>query len=225
MDRIKDYCTKDNLILGLASYATYKLAVRPALSFLGTVYRYMFRPRRNLKARYGEMTWAVITGSTSGIGAGFAMQLAEEGFNLVLVSRSTKKLEAQKEELGAKYKDIQIEIRAIDMSSTRVEDFIELGDSLAHLEVSILVNNAGWGVPCPFDEVGYDELENTINLNVGPYVYLTRALIPGMLKREKRSGIIFNASIAAEFINPGVSAYSGSKAFVDQFAKSVAYEN
>ena len=103
MDRIKEYCTKENLILGLASYATYKLAVRPTLSFLGTVYRYMIRPRRNLKARYGEKTWAVITGSTSGIGAGFARQLAEEGFNLVLVSRSRDKLEAQKAELAQKF--------------------------------------------------------------------------------------------------------------------------
>ena len=72
MEKVKDYCTVDNLILGLASYATYKLAVRPAFSFLGTLYRYMLRPRRNLKHRYGEKSWAVITGSTSGIGAGFA---------------------------------------------------------------------------------------------------------------------------------------------------------
>ena len=120
MDRIKDYCTKENLILGLASYATYKLAVRPTLSFLGTVYRYMIRPRRNLKARYGEKTWAVITGCTNGIGAEFAEQLGGEGFNLVLVSRSKDKLNDQKEELAQKYKDIQIETRAIDLSSTRV---------------------------------------------------------------------------------------------------------
>ena len=80
----------------------------------------MVRPRRNLKARYGEKTWAVITGSTSGIGAGFAHLLGQEGFNLVLVSRSREKLDAQKEELGQKFKDIQIETRAIDLSSTRV---------------------------------------------------------------------------------------------------------
>ena len=71
----------------------------------------------------------------------------------------------------------------------------------------------------------YEELENIVNLNVGPYVYLTRALLPRMLKREKRSGIIFNASIAAEFTTPCLSTYTGSKAFIDHFVKSLAYEN
>ena len=118
MNKLKNYLTKDNLILGLATYATYKLAVKPAFSLVGTLYRYVIRPRRNLKARYGEKTWAVVTGSTSGIGAGFAHQLAEEGFNLVLVSRSREKLEAQKSEFGQNYKDISIEIRVVDLSST-----------------------------------------------------------------------------------------------------------
>ena len=86
-----EYCSADNLILALAAYGTYKLALQPALSFLATAYRYMIRPRRNLKTRYGEKTWAVITGSTSGIGTGFALQLAEEGFNLILVSQSIKR--------------------------------------------------------------------------------------------------------------------------------------
>lgn len=64
-----------------------------------------------------------------------------------------------------------------------------------------------------------------INLNIGPYVYLTRNLLPRMLKREKRSGIIFNASIGADISVPCNSTYCGSKAFADHFAKSLAYEN
>ena len=93
MEKVKDFFSKDNLVLGLASYTTYKLAVKPALSLLCTVYQYMLRPRRDLKKRYGENSWAVITGSTSGIGAAFASQLAQQNFNLILVSRSTAKLE------------------------------------------------------------------------------------------------------------------------------------
>lgn len=112
MEKAKEYLTTDNLILGLASYATYKLALKPALSFLHTVYQYMLRPRRNLQKRYGQNSWAMITGSTSGIGAGFATQLAKENFNLVLVGRSTQKLDAQKRELGEKFKDIHIETKS-----------------------------------------------------------------------------------------------------------------
>lgn len=88
-----DYFTKDNLFLGLAGYAAYRLALRPTFSFVRIVYTYMLRPRHNLQERYGANSWAIITGSTNGIGAGFAEQLAEEGFNLILVGRSTAKLE------------------------------------------------------------------------------------------------------------------------------------
>ena len=91
--------------------------------------------------------------------------------------------------------------------------------------MSILVNNAGWGLPCPLDETDYQELEGIINLNIGPYVYLTRSLLPRMLKREKRSGIIFNASFAAEVVLPCHATYSASKVFVDHFAKCLAFEN
>ena len=71
-----DMATKDNLILGLAGYGAYKLAVRPALSIVSSLWRHFLRPRRNFVARYGENAWAVVTGSTSGIGTAFAMELA-----------------------------------------------------------------------------------------------------------------------------------------------------
>ena len=46
-----------------------------------------------------------------------------------------------------------------------------------------------------------------------------------MLKREKRSGIIFNASIAADFVLPCNAIYTGSKSFVDKFARCLAFEH
>ena len=88
MEKIKDFASKDNLILGLAGYGAYKLAVRPALGVLGSMWRHFLRPRRNFIARYGENAWALVTGSTSGIGKAFAMELAREGFNIILVGRS-----------------------------------------------------------------------------------------------------------------------------------------
>ena len=66
----------------------------------------------------------MITGSTSGIGAGFAEQLAIEGFNLILVARSSDKLNTQKREMEEKFKEIQIETRVIDLSTTNVDEFI-----------------------------------------------------------------------------------------------------
>jgi 17beta-estradiol 17-dehydrogenase / very-long-chain 3-oxoacyl-CoA reductase len=56
------------------------------------VIRHFFRSRLNLKERYGEGSWVVITGSSDGIGAAFALELAKEGFNIALVSRTFSKL-------------------------------------------------------------------------------------------------------------------------------------
>ncbi len=60
--------------------------------------------------------------------------------------------------------------------------------------------------------------------NMGPYVYLTRSILPSMLKREKRSGIIFTSSIGANYTIPGMATYAASKTFNDSFGRSLAYE-
>ena len=152
MEKVKEYLTTDNLLLALAGIGAYKLAVSPALSFLGGIYRHFLRPRLNFKKRYGEKTWAMITGATSGIGLGFAEELAKEGFNLILVGRSTEKLLNCKVDLEKKFPEIQIETRKIDLMSTNVQDYIDLGDSVENLDVSLLVNNAGSMSISPVEE-------------------------------------------------------------------------
>ena len=67
-----------------------------AFNILRGFYRHCIRPSKNLKARYSNPNlpvWACITGATSGIGLGFARELARRGFNIILVSRTKKKLE------------------------------------------------------------------------------------------------------------------------------------
>jgi 17beta-estradiol 17-dehydrogenase / very-long-chain 3-oxoacyl-CoA reductase len=59
--------------------------------FIRLLYQVKIRPSKNLLSRYGK-SYAVITGSTSGIGYGFALELAKRGFNIILVSRTESKL-------------------------------------------------------------------------------------------------------------------------------------
>ena len=108
--------------------------------------------------------------------------------------------------------------------STDVQDYIDLGDSVQDLDVSLLINNAGYANLCPFDEEEYTELERMIKTNIGPYVYITRAILPRMLKRDKKSGIIFTSSVAAKVTLPCLSTYAATKAFNDHFGQSLAYE-
>ena len=85
--------------LALFSYSSYHIFLKPAFNTGGGVYSHFFRPRVNFKERYGENSYAFVTGATNGMGAEFADQLAKEGFNLVLMGRSEEKLSKKKQEL------------------------------------------------------------------------------------------------------------------------------
>ena len=108
--------------------------------------------------------------------------------------------------------------------STDVQDYIDLGDSVQDLDVSILINNAGYANLCPFEDEEYANLERIIKTNTGHYIYLTRAILPRMLKRDKKSAIIFTSSIRAKNTSPCLSTYAATKAFSRHFSQSLAYE-
>ena len=74
-------------IIGLLFLATKVIA------FLYNIYKVGFRPRRNIQRRYGRNTWALVTGSSEGIGKGIAIALARQGFNLILSARTESKLD------------------------------------------------------------------------------------------------------------------------------------
>ena len=65
------------------------------MSYLRTplygIYKHLLRPRHNLKTRYGG-EWALVTGASDGIGEAYCYELAKQGFNIVLVSRTESKL-------------------------------------------------------------------------------------------------------------------------------------
>ncbi len=69
------------------------LTLRTAIMNLLRAIYYQIRPRSNLLKKYGEGSWAVVTGASDGIGVGFCKELAREGFNICLVSRTLKKME------------------------------------------------------------------------------------------------------------------------------------
>jgi short-subunit dehydrogenase len=165
---------------------------------------------------------ALITGASSGLGEEFAIQLAREGFALVLVARREDRLQAVAER-ARKSGAPEAVVLAADLS--RPEAPAEIHRRLADEGVAIdwLVNNAGFGTRGRFDRAPLDRELEEINLNISSLVALTRLFIPAMV--ERRSGIVVNVASTAAFQPvPWMATYAATKAFVLSFSEAIAEE-
>src|SRR5258705_2807193 len=93
------------------------------------------------KERYGP--WALVTGASSGIGAEFAVQLAEAGLNLILAARRKPRLDRLAQQLEEKSK---IQVRAVRADLSRPGFLADILAASRSVEVGLLVNNAGFGL-------------------------------------------------------------------------------
>jgi 3-hydroxy acid dehydrogenase/malonic semialdehyde reductase len=88
-------------------------------------------------------------------------------------------------------------------------------------EVDILVNNAGLGLGLePAHEASLDDWDTMIDTNCKGLVYVTRALLPGMVRRN-RGHVVNLGSVAATYPYPGGNVYGATKAFVHQFSQNL----
>ncbi|MBI5506398.1 MAG: SDR family oxidoreductase [Deltaproteobacteria bacterium] len=165
---------------------------------------------------------ALITGASAGIGRELAFVFAEHGHDLILVARSSDKLEDLAGEVRRRYARA-VEVVAMDLGVAGAAR--RLYDELASrgLQVEILVNNAGVGAFKPFGETDCADITQMIQLNVMATTELTRLLVPEMV--ERGHGRILNlASVAAFVPTPLCSVYGATKAFVLSFTEALSEE-
>jgi short-subunit dehydrogenase len=164
----------------------------------------------------------LVTGASSGIGWELARLFAGDGANLVLIARSEGRLRELAGELAAKY-GAEAQIVPADLS--RPASPGEIVEALArqHIDVDVLVNNAGFGAHGPVAEIGVARQLEMIEVNVAALTRLTALLLPGML--ERRRGAILNvASTAAFQPGPSQAVYCATKAYVLSFTEALAEE-
>jgi 3-oxoacyl-[acyl-carrier protein] reductase len=152
---------------------------------------------------------AIITGAGKGIGKAAAISLAKEGVNLGLVARTTTDLESLQSVLMSTY-GIKVYIASADISN-KAEVEIAVNALLENLgSVEILLNNAGTAQFGTLLDMDPDQWEKIIQTNLMGTYYVTRAVLPTMLKQS--SGNIINiASTAGERGFATGSAYCASK--------------
>lgn len=166
--------------------------------------------------------FALITGSSKGIGKAIAEKLAEKGYSLLLVARNETALQQVAAEIKGKYA-VDVHILPIDLSvkgaAGKVFDWTVNGS----YRVSVLVNNAGYGLSGNFEKYKVEDYANMLQLNIHALVELTQLFLP-VLKENKKSYIMNIASSAAYQAVPGLSVYAATKSFVLSFSRGLRYE-
>jgi 17beta-estradiol 17-dehydrogenase / very-long-chain 3-oxoacyl-CoA reductase len=171
-------------------------------------------PKKPLQ--YGK--WAIITGSTSGIGEDFAEYLAGEGMNLLLISRSSPKLEKQKAVLENKFK-IKVSFLAYDftdMGPNRKTFYSDLDAECIKMTadggVGLLINNVGTVhyYPKRLIESTDEDIDSMLNCNINSVVYMSRTVLKYMMER-RNGGIVSISSGSCFSPNPYISVYSATK--------------
>ncbi|WP_345969301.1 SDR family NAD(P)-dependent oxidoreductase [Sulfurimonas sp. HSL1-6] len=161
---------------------------------------------------------AFVSGATSGIGEACARRLAAAGADLVLHGRSQEKLDALKTALSEH--GVTIDTVTFDVRDRHAVE-AAMGALLEESAVDILINNAGLALGLsPLDEGDADEWEEMIDANVKGLLYVSRAVIPQM--RRRNGGHILNiGSIAGKMTYPGGNVYCATKSAVHALTEAM----
>jgi len=170
---------------------------------------------------------ALITGASAGIGAALARRLAARGDDLILVARRRDRLEEMQKSLSAEHK-VSVDILRADL--TKAEDLDRVATAIeADGRLELVFNNAGFAGYRPFKDLEPQMADDLIELHVRAVTRLSRAAVPGMLKRQ--SGAIINVASLLAFsgsvpVNPlpARATYGGAKAYIVVFTQLLATE-
>jgi 3-hydroxy acid dehydrogenase / malonic semialdehyde reductase len=163
---------------------------------------------------------AFITGATSGIGKATAIRFAKDGYRLILAARRTERLDTLKSTIQTEQQTEVLTLTLDIQNNSAVTQAIDnLSDEWKH--INVLVNNAGTAITTDsIHEADPKNWDTMIDTNIKGLLYVTRAILPGMLDRN--NGHIINiGSIAGHECYPGGNIYSATKHAVKAINKSL----
>lgn len=165
---------------------------------------------------------ALITGASSGIGKELAHIHAENGGDLVIVSRSEEKLKQLKTKLESEYNvSVFVIVKDLSLAGAALEVYNEVKNQ--SIEVDYLINNAGFGGVGKFHERDLQDDLNMISLNISALTALTHHFLTGFIARNE--GKILNVSSTASLLpGPLQAVYYATKAYVTSFSNALAEE-
>lgn len=153
---------------------------------------------------------AIISGASRGIGRAIALQLAQDGYDLAVCSRSMDKLLELKKDVQQLVPECEVYVKSADVADrSELDAFASFAtEQLGHVDV--LINNAGVFQPGNVHDEQEGQLEKMLNCNLLSAYHLSRSIIPGM-KQQKRGFIVNICSVASLKAYPGGGSYGISK--------------
>jgi len=164
---------------------------------------------------------AVVTGSSSGIGFETSLLLARNGYYVYATMRNLNK--SQKVKDIAKQDNLPLEVLQLD-----VNDDISVKDAFAKIvddkqRVDVLVNNAGYAVMGPVEELSLDDFKSQFETNFFGLIRVTKEVLP-IMRSQNRGTIVNVSSIGGRIGFPLNSAYQSSKFALEGLSESMRYE-
>jgi NAD(P)-dependent dehydrogenase (short-subunit alcohol dehydrogenase family) len=165
---------------------------------------------------------ALVTGSSSGIGFETALLLARAGFHTYASMRNLEKSKNITE--IANTEKLPLQVVQLDVNDDRsVKDAIDKIVAEENKRIDVLVNNAGYGLFSPIEDIAIDQLKEQFETNFFGVVRVTKEVLPIM--RKQRKGTIVNvSSVGGRVGAPLNSAYIASKFALEGLSESMRYE-
>ena len=168
------------------------------------------------------MSYALVTGASKGIGKEIAMELADRGYELLLVARNSYELQQVKEEIQKKYA-VSVDYLVVDLSEQSSVERLFNWVLEKQIDLRILVNNAGYGLVGEFESYTHDEHQKMMHVNMNALVEACYRFFP-MLSGKGQAYVLNIASSSAYQAIPLMSLYAASKAFVLHFSRGLFHE-
>ncbi len=166
---------------------------------------------------------ALITGASGGIGFEIAKLLAPDHSHLVLADIREDALEKAGHAIRSLAPDCEVIPLVLDLAQIGAAEHVFSHPRLRELEISTLVNNAGFGTFGLFQETDWEKESRMLQLHVLTLTHLTKLVLPGMIAR-KQGRILNVASVAGFQPSPLMAVYNASKAYVLSFSEALTNE-
>lgn len=169
------------------------------------------------------MSWALVTGASSGIGAEIAVSLAKCRYNLILVARREPQLQQLADTIQQQY-GVEVVIQPMDITCPVARQ--QLKNTLANDNITpeFLVNNAGIGQVGQFEQYDMATYQRTIDLNCSALTALICDYLPAM-QQAGRGHILNVSSVSGLMPGPNLALYHASKNFVQALSEGLWQEN